>query len=85
MPDWDNPGTQLYYRFRELLSAAEAMGDLPVVAKVDEALQTMQEAIVVVVECRIIYYKRIESISGFEAAHFAEYASGRFGGNPEHF
>ena len=62
--------------FGNIFAAAEAVNDLSVVAEVDVALQTMEEAVVVVVQVLIVNNQSIELISRFKTANFTEDSSG---------
>lgn len=48
------------------------MRQLPVVAQVDIALQTMLNRVVIEVQIAIVHYQRIERITRFKRTHFAE-------------
>ena len=60
------------------------MNDLPVIADIDEPLQAVQQAVVVVVEILVVNHQCVELISGLKTADFTEELSGRFCGYPEY-
>ena len=70
-------------RLGDFLAAAEAMGDVAIIAKVDKALQTMEKRVIVVVQIMIVDNHCIELVAGLETAHTTEETAGRLGGEPE--
>ena len=56
---------------------------LAVVADIDEALQTMEQGVLVGVEHAVVDDQRVELVAGLEAADLAEEGTSRLGSNPE--
>lgn len=67
----------------DFFSATEAMNDLAVVAKINIALQTLQERIVIEIEVAIVDDKGIELVAWFEAAYTTKEAASRLGSEPK--
>ena len=70
-------------RLGDFLTAAEAMGDVAIIAKVNKALQAMEQGVIVVVQVMIVDNDCIELVAGLETAYAAEETAGRLGGEPE--
>ena len=70
-------------RLGDFLAAAEAMGDVAIIAKVDKALQAMEKRVIVVVQVMIVDDHSIELVAGLETAYASEETAGRLGGEPE--
>ena len=69
--------------FGNFLAAAEADGDVAVVANVDEAFEALGQRVVAVVEVTVVNDEGIELVARLKAAHAAEEAACRFGGDPK--
>ena len=61
------------------------MDYLTVVAQIDETLQTVLQGVFSGIEHGVVDDQRVEVVAGLEAAHLAEEAACRLGGNPEGF
>ena len=71
--------------FGNFLAAAEANGDVAVVANVDEAFEALGQRVVAVVEVEVAVVddEGIELVAWLKAAHAPEEAACRLGGNPK--
>ena len=62
----------LNLRFGNQLPATESVGDMTIVAQIDESLQAVQQAIIVVVKFAVINHKCVKLVAGFKTADFAK-------------
>ena len=64
-------------------ASAEADGDVAVIAHVDETFEALGQRVVANVEVAVVDNEGIELVTRLKAAHTAEEATSRLGGDPE--